>query len=141
MVSLTFFVETRVIQILHVQHVHVLLEQLDDFIQLFVVAVAVHEDFKLRVASFGFSGFYVYEVDMVFLEETLTISCQIQSVGAHSRMDAGTKKEMMLQFNHSFLVVFVRKRGKKRAFRKKYKFIFGRPISASCFVHVRLLFP
>lgn len=72
--------ETRVIQILHVQHVHVLLEQLDDFIQLFVVAVAVHEDFKLRVASFGFSGFYVHEVDMVFLEETLRISCQIQSV-------------------------------------------------------------
>lgn len=66
--------ETRVIQRLHVQHVHVLLEQLDDFIQLFVVAVAVHKDFKLRVASFGFSGLYVHKVDMAFLEETLRIS-------------------------------------------------------------------
>lgn len=28
-------------------------------------------------------------------------------------MDAGTKKEIRLQFNHSFLVVFVRKLGKK----------------------------
>lgn len=66
--------ETRVIQRLHVQHAHVLLEQLDDFIQLFVVAVAVHKDFKLRVASFGFSGLYVHEVDMVFLEGTPRIS-------------------------------------------------------------------
>lgn len=66
--------ETGVIQRLHVQHAHVLLEQLDDFIQLFVVAVAVHKDFKLRVASFGFPGLYVHEVDMVFLEETLRIS-------------------------------------------------------------------
>lgn len=52
MVELTFFVEARVIQRLHVQHAHVLLEQLDDFIQLLVVAVAVHKDFELRVASF-----------------------------------------------------------------------------------------
>lgn len=66
--------ETGIIQRLHVQHVHVLLEQLDDFIQLFVVAVAVHKDLELRVAPFGFSGLYVHEVDMVFLEETLRIS-------------------------------------------------------------------
>lgn len=38
--------------------------------------------------------------------------------GAHSRMDAGTKKEIRLQFNHSFLVVFVRKLGKKGCFGK-----------------------
>lgn len=75
MVELTFFVETTVIQRLHVQHAHVLLEQLDDFIQLLVVAVAVHKDFELRVASFGFSGLYVHEVDMVFLEETLRVGC------------------------------------------------------------------
>lgn len=46
-------------------------EQVDYFIQLFVVAVAVHEDFKLRVASFGFSRLYVDKVDVVFLQETL----------------------------------------------------------------------
>lgn len=80
-VPLTFFVETRVIQRLHVQHAHVLLEQLDDFIQLLVVAVAVHEDFKLRVASFGLSGLYVHEVDMVFLGETPRIS-RAGTVGA-----------------------------------------------------------
>lgn len=48
-------------------------EQLDDFIQLLVVAVAVHEDFKFGVASFGFSGLYVHKVDVVFLKETLRI--------------------------------------------------------------------
>lgn len=45
-------------------------EQVDYLIQLFVVAVAVHEDFKLRVASFGFSRLYVDKVDVVFLQET-----------------------------------------------------------------------
>lgn len=48
-------------------------EQMDDFIQLFVVAVAVHKNFKLRVASFGFSGLYVHKVDVVFLKEKTII--------------------------------------------------------------------
>lgn len=53
-------------------------KQVDDFIQLFVVAVAVHKDFKLRVASFGSPGFYVHEVNVVFLKDTsgvIFISC------------------------------------------------------------------
>lgn len=54
-------------------------KQLDYFIQLFVVAVAVHKDFKLRVASFGFSGLYVYKVDMVFLQETWTIIFELST--------------------------------------------------------------
>ena len=45
-------------------------KQVDDLVQLFVVAVAVHKDFKLRVASFGFPGFYVQKVNVVFLEDT-----------------------------------------------------------------------
>lgn len=48
-------------------------KQLDDFVQLFVVAVAINKDLKLRVASFGFPGLYVDEVDVVFLQETLRI--------------------------------------------------------------------
>lgn len=48
-------------------------EQLDYFVQLFVVAVAVHKDFKLRVASFGFSRLYVNEVHLVFLEGDMEI--------------------------------------------------------------------
>lgn len=44
---LTLLVQARVIWRLHVHHAHMLPKQLDDLIQLFVVAVAVHEDFKL----------------------------------------------------------------------------------------------
>lgn len=44
---LTPLMQARVIWRLHVHHVHMLPKQLDDFIQLFVVAVAVHKDFKL----------------------------------------------------------------------------------------------
>lgn len=44
---LTLLVQARVIWRLHVHHAHMLPEQLDDLIQLFVVAVAVHEDLKL----------------------------------------------------------------------------------------------
>lgn len=69
----TLLLQTGVIWRLHVHHVHVLPKQLDDFIQLLVVAVAVHEYLKLRVASFGFSGLYVHKVDMVFLQETMRI--------------------------------------------------------------------
>lgn len=54
-------------------------EQLDYFIQLLVVAVAVHKDFKLRVASFRFSGLYVDEIDMVFLQETWRILFKLTS--------------------------------------------------------------
>lgn len=59
-------------------------KQLDDFIQLFVVAVAVHENFKLRVASFGFPGLYVDKVDMVFLQETLTTIFKSQTFALSS---------------------------------------------------------
>lgn len=60
-------------------------KQLDDFIQLFVVAVAVHKNFKLGVASFGFSRLYVYKVDMVLLQEAMRIiyklpTCALSSV-------------------------------------------------------------
>ena len=65
--------QTGVIWRLHVHHVHMLPKQLNDFVQLFVVAVAVHKYLKLRVASFGFSGLYVDKVDMVFLQETARI--------------------------------------------------------------------
>lgn len=44
-------------------------KEMDDFIQLFMVAVTVHKNFKLRVASFGFSGLNVYKIDMVFLHK------------------------------------------------------------------------
>lgn len=44
-------------------------QQVDDFIQLLVVAVAVHKNFKLRIASFGFSGLYVDKIYVVFLQE------------------------------------------------------------------------
>lgn len=65
----TFLVQTGIIRRLHIHHVHMLLKQLDDFVQLLVVAVAVHKYVKLRVASFGFSGLYVYKVDMVLLKK------------------------------------------------------------------------
>lgn len=59
-----------------------LLKQLNDFVQLFVVAVAVHKYVKLRVASFGFSGLYVYEVDMVFLQETIRLFFKLFSLSS-----------------------------------------------------------
>lgn len=46
---------------------------MDDLTQLLVVAVAVHENLKLRVASLGFPGLNVHEVDMVFLHQTTKI--------------------------------------------------------------------
>lgn len=52
-------------------------KQLDDFIQLFMVAVAVHKYLKLRVAPFGFSGLYVYKVDVVFLKQTMGCKFEI----------------------------------------------------------------
>lgn len=54
-------------------------KQLDDLIQLFVVAVAVHENFKLRVAPLGFPGLYVHEVDVVFLRETQSIFLKLSN--------------------------------------------------------------
>lgn len=65
----TFLVYAGVIWRLHIHHIHMLLEQLNDFVQLFVVAVAVHKYVKLGVASLGFPGLYVYKVDMVFLQD------------------------------------------------------------------------
>ena len=43
----TFLQQTGVIGGLHVHYVHVLAEELDDLVQLFVVAVTVHKYFKL----------------------------------------------------------------------------------------------
>lgn len=51
----------------HLEHVHVFPQQLNDLVQLLTVAIAVDEDFKLRVSSFGFSGLNVHKVDVVFL--------------------------------------------------------------------------
>lgn len=64
---LTLLVQARVIWRFHVHHVHMLPKQLDDLIQLLVVAVAVYEDFKLGIAPLGLPGLYVHKVDVAFL--------------------------------------------------------------------------
>lgn len=104
-VKRTLFVETRVIQRLHVHHVHVLLEQLDDFIQLFVVAVAVHKDLELGVASLGLPGLYMHQVDVVFLEETLRVRGAGGVLWKVLMVDTEERTRVQIRqscFNHNF---------------------------------------
>ncbi len=65
--SCTAFFRQAVVRRVHLEHVHVFPQQLNDLVKLLAVAVAVYEDLELWVTPFGFSGLDVHQVDVVFL--------------------------------------------------------------------------
>ena len=58
---------------LHVDDVHVFVQQLDDLVQLLVVAVHVNKDLKLGVTTFGLPGLDVDQVHMVLLQQEIQL--------------------------------------------------------------------